>query len=435
MVSVFGNIVIRQETDRDDATFGFTSSESALNVSISTSGGSGESAPIALAAGTYTITAADTGREGYALTSLVCDDDDSIGDVSSRTATIHLPAAETVICTFSSVDAAERTTDRISDFFETRAGLILSNQPDAQRRVDRLNGVVTSVGNPVSQLMNYASGDGEAGRATVSTSVGAVNRLSGDQEPSAFDVWFEGTYVGVDVSGEAGDSDGDFGMATLGADYVVNRNLLVGGFLQVDRLSQSFDLDDASIDGTGWLAGPYATLRLTENLFLDVLAGAGQSYNAVSPYGTYGDDFDSTRWLVSASLQGQWTRDAWTFSPRGRISYFEEFSDSYVDSLGVDIPSVTVGLGQIALGPGVSYRYETDDSVVIDTGLRLEGIVDILDKAEESGFDNPHGRVEGSVDFRTRAGMAVGISAAYDGIGSDDRQATSGKVKVSVPLN
>lgn len=430
-VRALGSVTLRQVVEGSDAVFTYSSPTPALNLSVSTSNGRGETDAVALASGRYRVIADDMRGQGYALTALACSDNDSIGDAATRTAIINLAPGEEVVCTFTSVNSREKTTELIEDFFETRAGLILSNQPGIQRRIDRLKGNVSSSGNPVTALLGYLPSLAEGAPLAVAASLASIERLSGDTGQYPFDIWFAGTYAKFDSDGPTG----DFGLVTLGADYLVSPDLLVGGFIQVDRLSQSSSADDTSISGTGWLVGPYATARLTENLFLDVLAGIGTSSNTVSPFGTYEDDFDATRWLVSASLQGEWTYDAWTFSPRVRLSYFEESSKDYTDSLGVDIPEVTVGLGQVAIGPGVSYRHATDSDIIIDTGLRFEGVADFLNEEDESGFDNLHGRVEGTLDFTFPGGARLGLAIAQDGIGSGGLRATGGRIRLSIPMD
>ena len=189
----------------------------------------------------------------------------------------------------------------------------------------------------------------------------------------------------------------------------------------------------AFVSGTGWLAGPYVTARLSDNLYLDVLAGIGTSHNTISPYGTYKNTFETARWGVSGALQGEWQWNDWTFSPRARASYFEEHMPAYTDSLGIDIPSITTGVGQVAIGPGVGYRFTTDGETTIDTRLRFEGIADITASADGAGLDHLRGRIEGSVDFSLPAGAKLGLTATYDGIGSD-RTSASAMVKLSLPL-
>jgi hypothetical protein len=431
VVAPGGSIVLRQETDGTDAVFGFSSPTIALNLSIPTSGGRGESAAVSLAAGTYSVTADDMSGAGFGLTGLTCSDSNSTTDVVNRTARIVLDAGEALVCTFTAVQSRDKTAHIIENFLTTRAGLILANQPDIQRRIDRLNGVVSSGGNPVSSLMSYLPGMIGGSPLNVSTSLGAIDRLAGNEATSSFDIWLEGTFALFD----AGGPNGNFSAASFGADYLITPDLLIGGFVQLDHLSQSSALDAATISGAGWLAGPYVTALVGDNLYVDIIAGAGTSQNQVSPYGTYEDSFGATRWLLSASLQGQWQWDNWTFSPRARVSYFEETTKAYIDGLGVGIPSITAGVGQIAMGPAISYRYTTEGNVIVDTGLRLEGIAEILNTSAASGLDNLHGRIEGTIDLSLPGGAKLGLSAALDGIGGNTGNTTSAKVRVSLPIN
>ena len=428
-VVALGSVVIRQQTDGTDAVFGFSSATPDLNLVVATSGGSGESGPIELPAGSYSLTADDMSGAGFALTGLACSDTDSTTDLAGRTIGIMLDPGESLLCTFSSANSRETTTRLIENFLLTRAALILANQPDIQRRIDRLDGGGISGAAPVSALMGYLAGVAEGGPLTVSTSLGAIDRLRGSEPTNRFDLWFSGTFALYDAGGPAG----DFSTASLGADYLVSSDLLAGVFVQADHLSQSTATDTASVSGTGWLAGPYATARLGQNLYLDILAAAGTSSNTVNPYGTYSDTFDATRWMLSTALQGEWHWENWTFGPRARLSYFEETSAAYTDSLGIDIPAITAGLGQIAVGPAISYRYVTEGEVVIDTSLRFEGIADLLNTSAGFALDDIHGRVEGTVGFAFPGGSSLGLSVAHDGIASH-ANATSARVTVSLPL-
>ncbi len=424
-VVALGSIVLRQTVEGDDASFAFTSPTPELNVSVTTSGGTGESAPASLAAGAYVVTAADSSSAGYALTAISCNDADSAGDVAGRTATIRLSAGESVVCTFVSVDTRTRTTEMIGEFMEQRAGLIMQNQPDLQRRIDRLNGNAAGSDNPLATMLAYLPELANGGMHSMSTSLASMKRLSGDVEPSAFDVWFEGAYARLG-------SDSDFGLVTLGADYLVSRNLLVGAFVQVDSLSMAGTLG-GSVEGTGWLAGPYLTARITDNLFLDVMAGAGRSSNEISPFGTYVDSFDATRWLASAALQGHWEYGAWTLTPRTRFSYFEERSQAYVDSLGVPIDSVRTSLGELAFGPGISHRQEFGNGIVLDTSLRFDGVLDFSSTSTGTDKTDLTGRFEAGIDAQLPGAAQVGLSFVYGGIGDD--QYYGGKVRLSIPLN
>ena len=432
-VLALGSVIVRQVAGgSQDASFGFSSPTPALNLSVTTSGGVGESMSVQLPAGSYAVTGADMSSAGFALVSVACSDNDSTGDVESRTASIALEAGETVTCTFTAVNAREDTLDTIASFMQARAGILLSNQPDPQRRFDRLNGTGGgSGGNPVASLMAYLPGMVEGSTLSMSGSLAQVERLAGNEQPSRLDAWFSLTHGRY----TAGGADGDFTLAAAGADWLFSRNLLVGGFVQFDLLSQDHDITGAAIEGTGWLAGPYLTARLSEHLFLDILAAGGRSDNTVSPYGTYEDDFAATRFLASAILQGHWTSGGWTFSPRARLSWFRERSDAYVDSLGVLIPQVTVETGQFAFGPGVSYRFDTEEGIAVDAGLRFDAVAEFAKNSVTGDEDSVHGRVEGSIGFAFPGGARLSLTASHDGIGQSGTSATAGKISVNVPLN
>jgi len=90
--------------------------------------------------------------------------------------------------------------------------------------------------------------------------------------------------------------------------------------------------------------------------------------------------------------------------------------------LGIDIPAITSGPGQIAAGPAISSCYITDGNVVMDIGLCFEGIADILNTADASGLDNPHGCIEGTIDLSLPGGARIGLPSA------------SAKLSVNLPM-
>ncbi len=427
-IDALGQVTLAVNVIGGDAVFGFSSTTAALSIAVTTSGGSGRSPAITLPAGSYTVTVDDMSGMGYALMDVACTDSDSSGDSASRTASITLAVNEAVTCTFALVNAHEATSDLIEDFLETSGRLLLGNLPDAGRRIERLNGSAGSGGGDlVGGALNYVSGIVASGSADVSASLSAIDALTGNSEPSAFDAWLEGSFALFD--GTAG--TGRFGRVALGADYLVTPDLLVGGFVQIDGLTQDAAAGPATASGTGWLAGPYVTARLGSNLYLDLLAGAGRSSNQISPLGTYTDGFDATRWLLSAALEGEWSAGKWSFVPRARLGFVSERSDTYTDSLGVDIPAVVTGSGEVSIGPGVRYSDTLGDGTMFQFALRFDAAAEFAG----AGPTNPHGRVEAGIGLGLPGGAQLDLTAALDGIGSATQRAVSGRVSLSAPLN
>ncbi|KRA95595.1 hypothetical protein ASD83_18260 [Devosia sp. Root685] len=424
-VGAVGRLIVAVRSNVD-GTFGFASSEPLLNaLTVGTSGGIGHSASIELPAGAFRITADDLSGAGTALTGIDCDDNDSGGDIATRAADIVIDSSESLTCVFTFVSSREETTALIKDFLETRASMILANQPRTQRRIDRLNGIVPG-GDIGSTLMNYlpAIAGGNALRSSIS--LNAIEGATGNKNPNPLDIWMEGTFMRIDAS-----RDRQLMLGSVGADYLVTPDLLIGGFVQLDHMMQGEPGLPGVAVGSGWIAGPYATMRLHEHLYLDLLAGFGRSSNRINPLGTYEDSFGATRWLLSAALEGQWTSGPWTFSPRASLGYFSETSDAYLDALGIAIPSIETGIGQIAIGPAVSYRFVAPGEIVVDLGLGLEGIAEFGSNLQ---FENGGARVKASIDAGMPSGADIGLTIGLSGVGNADTSAISISGSLAVPM-
>lgn len=394
-----------------------------------------------------------------------------------------------------------RAVETIGGFLGRRNMLIASSEPDSNREIDRLleaqnaGGGAGFAGNnayarPVASGQERApsmfggidASDHQAGRwpgrdigpprlqdglaeprnwqfaaslsdiaqhyasAQVRRAADAGYRLgvsNGAARANPFDVWIEGTYADFSDDGFASGVDGHFGLVSLGADYVVNSRLLVGAMLQYDTMSERSEGEARAIEGQGWMAGPYATLRLGDGIFWRVRAAWGQSSNDVRPFLTYTDHFDSDRWLVSSRLTGHLEAGRWTLRPFASVFYLEDNAQSYVDSDGLTVPEVRSRFGQIAAGPEVSYRYELD-TIQLEPRLALSIATTFANEANASGFGQIDGAIVGDDDVRTRAeigvramtygGLALDLSGAYDGIGSDF-EAYSARLTLRMPLN
>ena len=259
-----------------------------------------------------------------------------------------------------------------------------------------------------------------------------------------FDVWVAGTYTSFETANSGINQDGHFGLISSGADYVVNSNILIGAMVQFDDMSQDATLTAGSADGNGWMAGPYATVRLSDNVFWQSRAAWGTSSNSISPNQTDRSSFDSERWLASTKLSGQWMVGGLTIKPEASVSYLEDVSDSFVDKSGQLIPQVSTSLGQVKVGPDFSYSLGLGGyTVQPHAGVELiwnfaddataAGLGDLVDG---SGGTSPvRGRAVAGVRIVGPDGISIDAQSGYDGIGSGDYKAISGSASVRVPLN
>jgi hypothetical protein len=296
----------------------------------------------------------------------------------------------------------------------------------------------------LSQMMKF-SADMESRRmksALGAVGVGPEGVPETTVQYSPFDVWVEGHYADFsDARNPNGDSDGHFGVVYLGADYVLSPSILVGALVQYESMDQSSRTGAFDIEGKGWMAGPYATIRLADNLFYQGRAAWGRSDNDISPFLTYTDSFSTNRWLVTSKLIGQWAYDGWDIRPAAEIAYIEDRSDSYTDSLGVQIPGMTVSLGQFTIGPEISRRFAfaggaVEPRVGLEAIWNFESSDDVADFGGTlAGPQEVRGRVELGIAAQLTDGLTLDLSSSYDGIGSDNYDALTGRAMLRMPLN
>jgi outer membrane autotransporter protein len=260
--------------------------------------------------------------------------------------------------------------------------------------------------------------------------------------PSRFDVWLQGEYATFTDDRNASGSEGHFGVVYLGADYVARPWLLVGALVQYDDMKQTSTAVGYETQGSGWMAGPYATVRLAPSLFWQARMAWGQSSNEVSPFLTYTDSFDSTRWLVSSDLTGNWESGSWQFRPSASFAYIEDTSDSYLDHFAVLIPSVSTSLGQFKAEPQVSYVRTLANGTRFEPHLAASAIWNFESSGSAAGFggtlvgpEELRGKIEAGVGVHFINGITLDVAASYDGIGSQDYEASSVSAGIRVPMN
>lgn len=271
------------------------------------------------------------------------------------------------------------------------------------------------------------------------------NGTATGSRPNPFDIWVEGKYTSARDERGSGKAEGRFAMLTVGTDYVLNRSLLVGAFVQFDAMSVHSATDSSEVSGHGWMAGPYATVRLTEQLFAQVRAGWGRSSNEVSPFLTYTDHFDSTRWLVSATLAGRWGLGPWQIRPSASVSYMEDVASSYADTFGLVIPQVRTRAGQVKAGPEVAYRFAPVSGITFEPRAGMQVIWTFAEEVMAEGIGLVGGEQTGKLGVRGRAelglraasayGTSLDLSGSYDGLGTNGYHALTGRAVVRLPLN
>lgn len=228
-----------------------------------------------------------------------------------------------------------------------------------------------------------------------------------------------------------GSSMDEYYLATLGIHTHVSPNTLIGAMAQFDY--QSTRNANASIEGHGWLVGPYIVTKLPDQpLVFEARALWGKSENAISPYGTYSDSFTTERFLLKSRLSGELAYNTLTLRPYASLTYTEDSQNAYKDSLGNQIDAQTVSLLQSELGLDFTAPLSTGDNAwVLDGGFFALHSSSSSLAANTPAFESTRGRVHLGLT-RSFDGGQFSVGGFYDGIGARDYEAIGLEVSVNL---
>lgn len=254
-----------------------------------------------------------------------------------------------------------------------------------------------------------------------------------------FDVWTQ--IYGSQTN--AGDIESSLWVGYFGAHYFTDENTLLGVVGQIDWASETNSKDASKASGRGWMVGPYFAGQVPDqNLFYEARASWGKSNNEVSPYGTYSDSFETTRWLTSAKVSGSYKLNDITLSPTASISYFRETQESFTDSLSNTIDEQTISLGELRFGPILSKTMKLADGSIFTPKIGLSGVwnfgIENTNTSQASLLNNDdlRARIDAGISFKSsETGTALQLEGFYDGFGVRDYDAFGGSLKIVVPLN
>ncbi|MCI5043810.1 MAG: autotransporter domain-containing protein, partial [Aquisalinus sp.] len=432
--------------------------------SIQTVNQTGSQAFVDLAADSYIVTQAV--NEDYSLREIDCSNGDedggSIEDKENRSATIDLDPNEHITCTFISEDLVDE--DRVrhmsvkatKGFAYRRARNMLNAEPDRtnfyRRNPEVLweenDNVSAQNRKPVRYAMNANGGNVQFDFAASTERSDMITPEKGLQ------LWVEGHYTKAD-DGVAGfgtqlDIDSEYGIVHLGADFHVNDKLILGALVSFDRASDEIDFFDdetqerlfQEVDGTGWMAGPYLSARLSKNLFLNARAAFGSSTNNLTIENLVQDDeFETDRTLGRVALTGNKVfQENWRITPTLSVSYFRESINDYISNTGVAIPSQTLELGRAEFEPELAYRHAFPDGTTIEPQFSVAAIWD-FEAPDDIAFSNipvpnedVRARFESAVQLNWANGNSARFATSYDGFGAQDYSAYAVEAWVDIPL-
>jgi len=312
--------------------------------------------------------------------------DDLVMSVSANVAQDAALNGNAASATFTSESIiAELTSTNIAKFMLTRSNALLSNQPD-------LAGFLRE------QTAPQFSAD-------ITEKGGIVAFDTGSNGP----IWAR---LNANWANDLG-AESQYIFGAVGGYSKLSQNLLIGGMLQFDVMSEVDGT--ATTSGTGWLLGPYFAAKLPDQpLYFEGSLLYGQTSNTVSPIGTYTDRFSTERWLATLGVSGQIERGALTLTPFLDAKYTSDAQAAYVDGLGNPIAAQTIALAQA--GAGLDFEWALSTATMLNGGV--SGIWSYSSgNAVDPGYEGGRARLELGVLHQLSPQSNIGLGGYYDGIG------------------
>ena len=227
----------------------------------------------------------------------------------------------------------------IGEYLETRATTLLRNQPKLISFL-KLNGTPPDGNNTLS--LNATDGN-----------------LQLDGEFVRDGMW--GAITGSYASNSSGDLN--YALGSFGIHWKSSEHLLAGAMLQFDLADGDLGGRAGSIDGKGWLAGPYFAARhVTQPLFFEGRMLYGQSNQDFKfnddVFGERNGSFSTTRWLAQLRMEGEialstpWS-DGSRLIPYADARWTEDRAAAFTDSIGIRVPGQKVSIGEFELGSNI----------------------------------------------------------------------------------
>jgi hypothetical protein len=259
----------------------------------------------------------------------------------------------------------------------------------------------------------------------------AAMNLGQKHDPSILDFWFEGRYTTYDLDAR---DNGNFSVMYFGTKYMLGPDIMVGYLAQFDQTVEQTAYD-GGVSASGWMAGPYMSIRFGQGVIFDGRAAWGTTEDV--PNGIMLDGASADRKLVRGTLRGTRQIGGWTVAPSVGLSYVEDTLAFESAALSDDSPS---GTGRLDVLPEVRRRFDLNSETYIEPRLAAGGFLsfDDINRLGPRGIT----MTDPDLHWKAEAGVAVGVKdsmnlEATGGVETGGESAAdnwSGKLQLNMPL-
>lgn len=385
---------------------------------------------------------------------------------------IHATLAQVTIIT-ESKNSTNDSLALIGSYIENKTKLILQNGPAVGRRLYRVRGTNSKrdTNQNINEGLNSTFHFDEMRLSPTATTISNTSlKESSDevaeQPKERTDLWTETSIARFNSQ----NGQGAFKIAHIGADYLIEPNFIFGigaqfDWANYDSQSVNFvtyntikdikfisdifnvqkivtypklgtivkeEITKSNVDGFGYMLGPYLTKQITNNIFFDGRINWGRSFNTVSPYGTFRDNYTTNRLLVKGALIGEYKYEEITIRPTVNLSYFRDQSDSFTNKNGSRISNLEIETGTVDFGPTFSKVINLQNDSIVTPFFSITGIWTFKQENSVSKYLDNYSTMA-AVGLRTKLqagaqilndnGVGFNFYGSYDGIGDPNYEA------------
>ena len=235
-------------------------------------------------------------------------------------------------------------------------------------------------------------------------------------------IW--GEVTGSNTRSVSGDTSSVLG--SFGLHWKNSERFLTGVMLQFYLAEHDLAGGTGSIDGAGWLAGPYfASRHGTEPLYYEGRVLYGRSDNDIRfngpDLGERRGSFDTRRLLAQLRMEGEIVLEDGDYGPRlipyADALWIKERAKGFTDSVGNRVPGQTVGIGHLEFGSNLEIPIVTAHGA-----MTFIGGLGVVYSNTESDYirseSRGRGRVEMGFSYNRDDNVLIDFESYYDGIGT-----------------
>lgn len=330
-----------------------------------------------------------------------------------------------ISCTSAQAAAADAA------FLARRNDLVKAQEPD-RIRLDR----APNADKPLASTVDLDE-NGNPRQVAFSVSLSEITAAAQQgkkPQPGLVDLWLEGRMENYAATGNDLAGNGNLGILYFGTRSMIGPDILLGALAQLDRGVETARYAPSEIEASGWMAGPYLSMKLLSGVTFDGRAAWGETENA-DRAAEMGETLTNRR-LVRAKLTGTREVEGWKVAPSVGLVYLE-------DAVRDDTTGATkaAGTGRVEVLPEVSRRFAIDGDTFIEPRAAVGGFV---------GFDefsalktatvttgnaaDMHLKAEAGVVLGAKEGSSLQATGAVEGASSATPESWSGRLQLKVPL-